>query len=118
MDQINWNRVLLGGLVAGLIINVFEGVLNGVILQSEWADAMKALNKTGDMTTGQIVGFNIWGFATGIIAVWLYSAIRPRYGAGPKTAAIAALAVWLTAYALGSAAPIILELFPARMLYI
>ena len=30
----------------------------------------------------------------GIFAVWLYSAIRPRYGAGPKTAIIAGLFIW------------------------
>jgi hypothetical protein len=32
---------------------------------------------------------------SGILAVWLYSAIRPRYGAGAKTAVIAGLAVWI-----------------------
>jgi hypothetical protein len=30
----------------------------------------------------------------GIWAMWLYSAIAPRYGAGPKTAAIAGVAWW------------------------
>jgi hypothetical protein len=27
--------------------------------------------------------------------VWLYAAIRPRYGMGPKTAAMGAFAFWL-----------------------
>lgn len=27
--------------------------------------------------------------------MWLYAAIRPRYGPGPKTAAIAGLALWV-----------------------
>ncbi len=116
MGRINWTRVLLGGLVAGLIINVFEFVLNAIVLQKDWAEAMKTLNRSGDMTGGQIAAFNLWGFAAGILAVWLYAAIRPRYGAGPKTALVAALGVWLTAYLLGSAAPIILDLFPQRMM--
>ena len=30
MGKINWNRVILGGLVAGVIINIFEYVVNGV----------------------------------------------------------------------------------------
>jgi uncharacterized membrane protein len=30
----------------------------------------------------------------GIFMVWLYAAIRPRYGAGLKTAVCAGLAVW------------------------
>ena len=118
MDRINWNRVLLGGLLAGLIINLSEFVLNGVILQKDWADAMKALNRSGDMTGAQIAGFNIWGFGAGIVAVWLYAAIRPRYGAGPRTAAIAGLGVWITAYVLANAGAIILDLFPARMIYL
>ena len=29
MSKINWQRVILGGLVAGLIIDVVEGVVNG-----------------------------------------------------------------------------------------
>ncbi len=36
MGKINWTRVILGGLVAGVIINVFESVLNGVILTKIW----------------------------------------------------------------------------------
>jgi hypothetical protein len=31
----------------------------------------------------------------GIWAVWLYSAIAPRYGVGPRTAGIAGLAWWI-----------------------
>jgi hypothetical protein len=33
--------------------------------------------------------------ATGIWTMWLYAAIRPRYGPGPKTAAMAGLALWV-----------------------
>src|SRR5690348_10134100 len=35
-----------------------------------------------------------YGFVQGIATVCLYAAIRPRFGAGPSTAAIAALSVW------------------------
>jgi len=44
MGKINLGRVILGGLVAGVIINVAEGVLNGVILQSQcrWGFRAKA----------------------------------------------------------------------------
>jgi hypothetical protein len=31
----------------------------------------------------------------GIWTMWLYAAIRPRYGPGPKTAAVAGLAGWI-----------------------
>ena len=29
-----------------------------------------------------------------MVAIWLHAAIRPRYGPGPKTAAIAGLVLW------------------------
>jgi hypothetical protein len=32
MGKINWARVLLGGLLAGFVINIFEYVTNGVVL--------------------------------------------------------------------------------------
>jgi hypothetical protein len=41
------------------------------------------------------------GLAYGLSALWLYAAIRPRFGAGPKTALYAGLAVWV----LGSLLP-------------
>ena len=31
----------------------------------------------------------------GIGLIWLYAAIRPRYGPGPRTAAIAGFVMWL-----------------------
>src|SRR2546422_8917665 len=37
---------------------------------------------------------SLTGFVQGIATVCLYAAIRPRFGAGPSTAAIAALSVW------------------------
>jgi hypothetical protein len=36
--------------------------------------------------------------ALGILSVWLYAAIRPRYGAGPTTSVIAGFAVWLVTF--------------------
>jgi F0F1-type ATP synthase assembly protein I len=39
--------------------------------------------------------FNVIGLLTGLVAVWVYVAIRPRFGAGIKTAIYAGLAVWL-----------------------
>lgn len=55
---------------------------------------MKALGRP-DFSSTQIIGFSVLGFAYGIFTVWLYAAIRPRYGAGPKTAVCAGLAVWV-----------------------
>ena len=115
MSSINWTRVILGGLLAGVVINVFESVLNGVVLAKDWEAAMAALGKP-PMGGNQIAVFVIWGFLVGVFAVWLYAAIRPRYGAGPKTALCAGAAVWGLGYLLASVPPIVLNFFPARIM--
>ena len=117
MGSINMSRVLLGGLVAGLIIDVFEGVLNGVILAKDWETAMLAMNKQ-PVTTNAIIAFNIWGIVLGIAAVWTYAAIRPRFGPGPKTGVIAGALVWVLCYFLGSVGLIVMGLFPANLMMI
>src|SRR5713226_3317696 len=58
MAKINWGRVLLGGLVAGLIINAAEYLVNGVILQAKWADAMKGI---GDALGGAKLRYHLRG---------------------------------------------------------
>lgn len=99
-----------------MIINVFECVLNGVILAKDMEAAISALGR--QMGGGQLAMFTVWGFLVGIVAVWLYAGIRPRYGAGPKTALFAGLAVWGLAYLLASVTPMALHLFPRRLLAI
>ncbi len=78
MRNVNWNRVLLGGLLAGVIINVFQFVTNGVVLASQWEAAMKALGRS--MSGSALIAFTILGFASGITAVLLYATFRPRFG--------------------------------------
>jgi hypothetical protein len=70
------------------------------------------------MSIKQIVAFNIWGFAAGILAVWLYAAMRPRFGAGPRTAMTAGAALWLLAYAMSDAMMAFLHVFPLGLLLI
>jgi hypothetical protein len=114
MGKINWTRVILGGLVAGLIINVFEWLLNGVIIAKDMEAAMNALGR--QVGGGALAMFTVWGFLVGIFAVWLYAGIRPRYGAGPKTAACAGAAVWGLGYLLAAVTPLALHLFPRRLM--
>jgi hypothetical protein len=48
--------------------------------------------------------------------VWVYAAMRPRFGPGPKTAACAAALVWGLAYLYPNLFFIILNLFPRDMM--
>jgi len=117
MAHTNRVRVILGGLLAGLVINIVEFITNGVVLRETWGQAMQALGKPAQLSGGAIVIFNIWGFLVGIAAVWLYAAIRPRYGAGPKTAIRAGLVTWAVAV-LANLSNYPLGLFPTRLLVI
>jgi hypothetical protein len=93
MGKINLGRIILGGIVAGIVGNILGYLVDGLMLAPQWADAMKALGR-GEFTVNQIVAFNIIGLGYGILVVWLYAMIRPRYGAGPKTAVYAGLLAW------------------------
>ena len=116
MGKVNMGRVILGGLLAGVVINIGEFLLNMVVLGGLWNEALQALNRP-PIDTGPIAFFVLLSFALGILAVWVYAAIRPRFGAGPLTAVCAGLLVWALAvlYPTGGALP--MHLFPGRLLF-
>ena len=115
MGRINWGRVILGGLLAGLIINAVEFLVNSVLLQKQWATAMAFGKQIGH---GQIAAFVIWGFLLGIFAIWLYAELRGHYGGRPVTAVIAGLAVWFLGYFLADVAPFAVNLFPLYLILV
>jgi len=43
----------LGGLLAGLVINIVEFITNGVVLREAWGQAMQALGKPTQLSAGQ-----------------------------------------------------------------
>ena len=115
MAKINMARVFVGGLVAGAIINVGEFVLNMFILGGLWESAMKELGRppTGNES---IAYFLLLSFALGITMVWIYAAVRPRFGPGPLTAVCAGLLVWALAALYPSAGMVPMNLLPSRLL--
>ena len=96
MGRINSTRVLLGGLLAGVVINVGEGILNGVILLDDYQANMEQYQLVE--ADWAMVGYLFSAFLLGFVIAWLYAAIRPRFGPGWKTGAIAGAAVWAAAY--------------------
>lgn len=117
MGAINMGRVVAGGLLAGVIINVSETILNVPVIGAEMEAALRAMNLTPPGLSA-IGGFVVLGFLLGIATVWLYAAIRPRFGAGPGTAVWAGLAVWFFAYFYPTAFFLVLNIFPRRMMII
>ena len=117
MGKINTQRVVIGGLLAGLIINISEFILNMMVIGEDMNAAMARLNLP-PVGGNAIIVFVAFGFIVGILTVWLYAAIRPRFGAGPKTALIAAAFVWFMAYFYGSIGMGVMGIFPSQLLAI
>ena len=114
MGKINVARVILGGLVAGLIINISETVLNLYVVAEESSAIMERMGLP-PIGTHQIVWFIALTFLLGIVLIFLYAGLRPRFGAGVKTAVIAAVAVWIVAV-MGPIADTILGITPPNLL--
>ena len=114
MGRINTGRVILGGLVAGLVINIGESILNIPVIGAESDAALQALGLE-PIGGGNIAVFVAMGFLLGLLTVWLYAAMRPRFGPGPKTAVIAGLVVWVLGVLFPSIGYGILGLFPINL---
>lgn len=91
--KINFGRVLLGGLAAGLLMNVGEWLLNDRVLATQMGEFFKRCGVPRPGTNFIVIAVVIT-FVLGIVVVLGYAAIRPRFGAGPKTAIIAGLFAW------------------------
>jgi hypothetical protein len=116
VQKINGPRLIVGGLLAGVVINICEFVVNGVLLKDRWAAAMRALGRPPANGPAEMAAFIIWGFLVGLFAIWLYAAIRPRYGTGPRTAVMAGIAVWALAYLLQAIPASVMHLFGRRLI--
>ncbi len=118
MGKINWGRVILGGLLAGVVVNVVEYVLHEVVLKADWIAAFEALGQPTQEDPADIMIYVGLGFLIGILAVCYYAAIRPRFGAGPKTAVFAGLGVWALAYLVPTIGMVPSGLFPNRLIWL
>ena len=96
MKKINFGRVLLGGILAGILINISEYLRYDVVMRGEFEAGLQALGKglpKGAAAT-TIPPDTAGPTVLRMVAVWLYAAIRPRYGPGAATAVRAGVAVW------------------------
>lgn len=97
MTNINYGRVILGGLLAGLVLNIGEYLLNEVVFKQQMEEMFRKINVPPP--GGSFIAIAVaMTFLLGILIVCLYAMIRPRYGAGPKTAICAALVIWFCVY--------------------
>jgi len=96
---INTRKVLLGGVVAGVVMNVIDFVVQyilGARMKAE-SDAFKPGMADAMMSGSAIATSVAMDLILGIALVWTYAAIRPRFGPGPRTAMYAGLLFWVLA---------------------
>jgi hypothetical protein len=94
MGRINVARVILGGLVAGIVANAFDFVINNYLMMDEGSEMIARLNLNPATVESSVTTWIIVDMIWGILLVFTYAGIRPRFGPGPKTAIIAGIIPW------------------------
>ena len=97
MGKINIGRLILGGIVAGIVGDLLDYPVDGVWLAKSWNHGMQALGRS-PLTASQALWFDLLGIVIGLVAIWIYAGIRPRFGAGVKTAVYAGVATWILGF--------------------
>lgn len=97
---INTQKVLIGGVAAGIVMNIIDFVSNmfivGTRMKAE-ADAFKPGMSDQMNQSSTMVSYIVMDLVLGILLVWTYAAIRPRFGPGMKTATYVAVLFWILA---------------------
>jgi hypothetical protein len=94
---INTGKVITGGLLAGLILNLFDITGNMTLLATENEEMLSRLNLDPAIATdfSYAIPWIVVDFVQGLLLVFTYAGLRPRFGPGPGTALIAGFILWL-----------------------
>lgn len=96
-SSINTGRVIQGGLIAGVVINVLSMVNNSFIVGAKIMAQQQAGHYLQQPRIAFLPAWLLVMFLVGIGLTWLYAAVRPRLGPGPGTALGVGLVVGLLA---------------------
>ena len=97
---INTQKVVVGGIIAGVVMTVIGFISNMFILGARMkaeSDAFKPGLADQMMQGPAIITNVVMSLILGIALVWTYAAVRPRFGPGLKTATYVALLFWILA---------------------
>ena len=115
MGGIDTKRWLLGGLAAGVLIWLIEG-LASMLYMEDMKAAMEPHGLSMEMTAGAFAIASIVSLLAGLTIVFIYAMARARLGPGPRTAVVAGVAFFLGSTLISILGWSMLGLFPARML--
>ncbi len=115
MGGIDTKRWLLGGLAAGVLIWLIEG-LASLLYLADMKTALEAHGLAMEMSVGAVVTSVLVCLIAGLTIVFIYAMARARLGPGPRTAVTAAVVFFLGSTLLSILGIRMMGLFPDRML--
>ena len=85
MKRINFSRVLLGGILAGVLLFMADGFIHSKLLHEHWMAAMKAAGRSVEAEEhgSDMLYFAAFELLRGLALAWVYSVFRTHYGPGP-----------------------------------
>jgi hypothetical protein len=110
-EKVKIRRLILSGLLAGLILNLGDMYLNGLILADQWSKTMQLLNLEPISATAMFIFF-LFDFLIGIGLIWLYLIFSLKYGRGYRSVFYAAFIVWTLVWFWAYGANMILKIYP------
>jgi len=115
MSGINVGRWLAGGIVAGIVIWLIEGIASFTYM-GDMETALEAHGLAMEMSAPVWALTVIISLIAGLTLIFFYAAARPRFGPGPRTAIIVAVALWFGGYLLSLVGYHMIGLYPMTML--
>lgn len=93
--RMNWFRVVLGGMLWCVAYNVLTGAAWAVLLRRTGISSFHPLlGRSSSPDFVRAASFILLTLAMGLSGMWFYAGMRLRYGARPRTAVYAGLALW------------------------
>lgn len=116
MKKINWLRFVIGGVIAAVIFFLSDGLMHEQVLSSDWRDVYLNISAIEPEHHGSsMLYFTIFELGRGMLAMFLYVLMRAFWGAGPRTAILAGVAVWIAFSVTGPAQFIPLGFFTVQL---
>ena len=115
MRGINVSRWLWASLAMGVFVWLFEGA-SSLLYMGPVREALLAHGMSFEMNATAWVISVVASLLTGLVAMFFYVAARPRFGPGPKTAIIVAVALWVGGYFLSLLGYQMIALYPGTIL--
>lgn len=112
MPKLNWNRIIIGGLVAAVIGFLTDGFFHESVVAADWKAVYAGLGaREPQHSSSSMAYFAIFELGRGLVSLFLYALMRQPFKPGPKTAALAGVVAWLAFSVTGPAQFIPLQFY-------